>query len=139
MFSSMAVWVRLPELPIEYYDHAILQKIRTKIGIVLRIAVYMVSGLRGRFARLCVQVNLDKPLAKTVTIGKLTQTILYEGINSLCFSCGRLGHRKEDCPYTIRTYKESFASQERTKSLAVKWMKELKDLRSGWWLQGESR
>lgn len=23
-FSSVAVWVRLPELPIEYYDHAIL-------------------------------------------------------------------------------------------------------------------
>lgn len=26
----------------------------------------------------------------------------YEGINSLCFSCGRAGHKMEGCPYTTR-------------------------------------
>ena len=29
----------------------------------------------------------------------------YEGIHKLCFSCGRVGHRKEVCPYTIRNPK----------------------------------
>ena len=25
----------------------------------------------------------------------------YEGIHKLCFGCGRIGHRKEQCPYAI--------------------------------------
>ena len=98
----MAVWIRLPELPIEYYDPVVLRKIGEAIGTVLRIDAYTANGARGRFARLCVQVNLDKPLIKTVKIGRLAQIVLYEGLNSLCFECGRIGHRKETCPYVIK-------------------------------------
>ena len=36
-FSPIAVWVRLPELPIEFYDPASLLKIGKAIGLVLRI------------------------------------------------------------------------------------------------------
>ncbi|KAK7840427.1 hypothetical protein CFP56_016727 [Quercus suber] len=99
--SQVAIWIRLPELPIEYYDPIILKKIGSKIGPVLRIDGNTASNARGRFARLCVQVSLDKPLAKNVIIGKFRQPITYEGIHSLCFSCGRLGHRKDACPHTI--------------------------------------
>ena len=68
-FSSVAVWIRLLELPIEYYDLVVLRKIGEAIGPVLRIDAHTANGARGRFARLCVQVNLDKPLIKTVKIG----------------------------------------------------------------------
>ena len=27
---------------------------------------------------------------------------MYEGLHKVCFSCGRVGHQKEDCPNTIR-------------------------------------
>ncbi|KAK7816044.1 hypothetical protein CFP56_000798 [Quercus suber] len=40
--------------------------------------------------------------AKTVTIGKTTQSILYEGISSLCFTCGKIGHKKKTYLYLIR-------------------------------------
>ena len=49
-----------------------------------------------------MQVNLDKPLIKTMKIGRLAQIVLYEGLNTLCFKCGRIGHRKETCPYVIK-------------------------------------
>ena len=98
----MAVWIRLPELPIEYYDPVVLRKIGEAIGTVLRIDAYTANGARGRFARLCVQVNIDKPLIKTVKIRRLAQIVLYKGLNSLCFECGRIGHRKETCPHVIK-------------------------------------
>ena len=91
----MAIWIRLPELPIEYYDHDMLLKIGKVVGPVLRIDSNTAIGARGRFARLCVQVNLDKPLIKRVHRGKNVMSIQYEGINSLCFSCGSVGHKKE--------------------------------------------
>ena len=71
------------------------------VGPVLRVDTHIANGARGRFARLCVQVNLDKPLIKIVMVGKMAQAILFEGLNALCFACGRVGHRKVGCPYII--------------------------------------
>ena len=53
-FSSVAVWVRLPELPIEFYDKIVLKEIGNAIGPVLRIDYYTASDTRGSFARLCI-------------------------------------------------------------------------------------
>ena len=110
--SSVAVWIRLPELPIEYYDHDILLKIGKVVGHVLRIDSNTTMGAKGRCTRLCVQVYLDKPLINRVHIGKYVLSIQYEGIN-LCFSCGKVGHKKEACPFTIReNLKEKVGMQE---------------------------
>lgn len=70
------------------------------------------NGMRGRFARICVQVNLEKPLIKKVYLGKLEQSVLYEGINTLCFACRRIRHKREACPYVIKeTIKETTMEQ----------------------------
>ena len=100
--TSIAVWIRLLELPIKFYESSAPLKIGRAIGPVLRIDSHTANGERGRFARLCVQVNLDKPLVRKLYLSKLAQNVLYEGINTLCFSCGRIGHKIETCPYTIR-------------------------------------
>ena len=55
---------------------------------------------------MCVQVDVDKPLINMVLIGRFEQAVTYEGIHRMCFSCGRLGHRQESCPYTIRAEKD---------------------------------
>ena len=93
----MAVWVRFPELPIEFYDASVLKEIGSVIGPVSRIDSYTASETRGGYARLCVQINLDKPLISSIRVGKLVQRVLYEGISSLCFCCGKLGHKQESC------------------------------------------
>ncbi|KAL0008051.1 hypothetical protein SO802_009553 [Lithocarpus litseifolius] len=99
--ASVAVWVRLPLLPIEYYHPEALKVIGQAIGTVLRIDTHTASEARGRFARLCVQVDINKPLIYTILIGGFQQRVTYEGISKLCFSCGRVGHRREACHYTI--------------------------------------
>ena len=95
--SSVAVWIRLNELPIEFYNAEALLHIRKAIGNVLRVDTYTTSETRGRFARLCVQVDVDKPLINTVLIGRFEQAVTCKGIHKMCFSCGRLGHRRESC------------------------------------------
>ena len=35
-------------------------------------------------------------------MGKLVQKVLYEGISSLCFCCGKLGHKQESCGLKVK-------------------------------------
>lgn len=53
---------------------------------------------RGKFARICVDIDLCKPLVSKVHIGDFVQVIEYEAIHTLCFECGVVGHRKDNCP-----------------------------------------
>ena len=101
-FSAVAVWIRLLELPIEFYDPTVLREIGGAIGQVLRIDSYTAMGTRASYAHLCFQVDLTKPLIMAVRVGKLRQKVLYEGISSLCFCCGRFGHKLESCNYHIQ-------------------------------------
>ena len=100
--SFVAVWVRLLKLPMEFYEASILKEIGSVIGPVLRIDSFTASETRGGYARLCVQINLDKPLITSIRIGRLVQRVMYEGVSLLCFNCGRLGHKKESCCYQVK-------------------------------------
>lgn len=95
--SSLAAWVRLPELPIEFFHSEILRSIGNKIGCFIKIDTISNVVVRGPFARLCVQLDLDKPLLNQVTIGSFLQRIQYENLPTVCYSCGRIGHTQEQC------------------------------------------
>ena len=117
--SSVAVWVRLPKLLIEYYEPSVLRDIGSAIGSVLKIDTHTTKKARGRFARLCVQVNFDKPLIKIIKTRGLEQPVQYEGINTLCFSCDRLGHKVESCPYRIKAPKKVGEKEEAGKETTI--------------------
>ena len=52
--SSVVVWVRLPELPVEYYEPSILWEIGTAIGPVLQIDTHTAAESQARFAHIYV-------------------------------------------------------------------------------------
>ncbi|KAH0633315.1 hypothetical protein KY284_036101 [Solanum tuberosum] len=67
-----AIWIRLPQLPIEFYGREILEKIRKKLGGLLKIDSCTSATLHGRYARICIQVSIGKPLQDDVQIGNHT-------------------------------------------------------------------
>lgn len=64
----------------------------------MKIDACMSATLRGRYARLCVKLPLDQPVAKFILIGDHKQLIEYERNNFLCKSCEKLGHIMSQCP-----------------------------------------
>ena len=78
-----------------------LKEIGSTIDKVLRIDTYTALEARGRYARICVQIDVEKPLITALLIGNIEQPVIYEGIQKMCFSCGQIGHRREVCPHTI--------------------------------------
>lgn len=76
---NTAVWVRLPQLPTEFYDEIILQKIGNSIGKLLKVDACTSATLRGRYARLCVELPLENPVQPCILIGSHPQQLSYEG------------------------------------------------------------
>ncbi|XP_028108293.1 uncharacterized protein LOC114307109 [Camellia sinensis] len=95
--STTVLWAHLHGLPIEHYDRSILKRLGNRLGTLLKIDVHTENGDRRRFARLCIQVGLSKPLISKIKVGSFIQKVSYEGNTSVCFDCGRLGHEKGDC------------------------------------------
>lgn len=84
--AYLAACIRLLKLPIEFFHLDILCMIENKIGRFIKIDTIMNTVARGRFACLCVQLEMDKPLWHHITIGSFTQAIRYENIPTLCFA-----------------------------------------------------
>ena len=104
--NTVDVWVRLNELHVEYYDIVVLWEIGNAIGSVLKVDANTALGARGRYACICVQIDFSKPLVRMILIRKLTQGVIYKGIGALYFACGRVGRRRDGCPYMVHSPKE---------------------------------
>ena len=61
-----------------------LKEIGSTIGKVLRIDTHTALEARGRYARICVQIDVEKPLITALLIGNFEQTVIYEGIQKMC-------------------------------------------------------
>lgn len=64
--SMVLAWIRLPGLSGFLYKRRILEEIGGMIGKVVRLDFNTNSRTRGRFARMAVYINLDRPLTTQV-------------------------------------------------------------------------
>ncbi|XP_015955326.1 uncharacterized protein LOC107479731 [Arachis duranensis] len=98
--NKVTAWVRLPDLPIEYYDKQFLETVGDQIGKTLKVDMNTANRSRGKFARLCVELDLSKLLEAKYIVNGSTYYIEYEGLHMICFSCGRFGHVHDSCMNT---------------------------------------
>ncbi|KAK4272987.1 hypothetical protein QN277_021464 [Acacia crassicarpa] len=98
VIDKAAVWVRIPKVPLEFYDEFALTLIGNRIGKTLKVDLNTSCQLRGRFARICVLVELNKQLMQGFLLDNEPFYLEYEGLHLLCTTCGTYGHRLNLCP-----------------------------------------
>ncbi|XVF51100.1 hypothetical protein PTKIN_Ptkin04bG0157300 [Pterospermum kingtungense] len=67
------------------------------IGKPLKVDKTPMAASRGRFARLCVEVDLEKPLLSKFRLRRGICRIEYEAVHVICFKCGVYGHQQDTC------------------------------------------
>ncbi|KAF7833066.1 uncharacterized protein G2W53_015399 [Senna tora] len=95
--TRIAAWVRIPSLPLEFYNVRRLNRIGGLIGKTLKVDPTTSLTSRGKFARICVEINLKKQLVPWVEVTGRSYAVEYEGLHMVCFHCGRYGHTKDGC------------------------------------------
>ncbi|KAI9108727.1 hypothetical protein K1719_020374 [Acacia pycnantha] len=95
--SKVVTWVRIPGLSFRYYHKSTLRAIGTLLGNVVKIDYMTEMKGRGRYARLAILMDLQKPLVPWIMVDGKKHGVEYEGLPLICFECGLYGHPKERC------------------------------------------
>ncbi|CAN1189436.1 hypothetical protein LINPERHAP2_LOCUS39906, partial [Linum perenne] len=95
--KKILTWVRLSKLPIHFFNHLVVSRIGNCIGKTVRIDLATTEGARARYARVCVEVDISKPLLGKYMIEDRTFYVEYESLDNICFSCGFYGHKADTC------------------------------------------
>lgn len=96
--TTTPVWVRLLDIPVNCYHRSILLGIAKGLGNPARVDMTTLNFERGRFTRVCVEIDLKKPLKGTVMVNGLRYFVAYEGLSTICSKCGLYGHLVHTCP-----------------------------------------
>ncbi|XP_057418066.1 uncharacterized protein LOC130712251 [Lotus japonicus] len=94
------VWLRFPGLNLAYYDESFLFALASSVGKPIRIDVNTKAMHRGRYARVCVEVDLSQPVATRIWFRNQWIRVEFEGLRMICDHCGCYGHLTRNCPGT---------------------------------------
>ncbi|KAL0290282.1 UNVERIFIED_CONTAM: hypothetical protein Sradi_6897800 [Sesamum radiatum] len=81
-------------MPVEFFQEELLMRIGNRIGRAVKVDETTMAASRGRYARVCVEVDLTKPLVSMITLLGFAQAVEYEGLHQICFDCGKYGQKK---------------------------------------------
>ncbi|CAL2260806.1 unnamed protein product [Prunus armeniaca] len=95
--TRMAAWIRVFALQLECFNVWSLKRIGNLLGKLLKMDSLTTSQNWGKFARLCVELDLTQPLEAFVQINQNWYTVEYEGLPEICFLCGKYGHKRKAC------------------------------------------
>ncbi|KAK2653364.1 hypothetical protein Ddye_013220 [Dipteronia dyeriana] len=95
--QKMQVWVRLSKLPMEWIDVDMLRIRGGMLGITYKTDPITESQAWRRFARICVETDVTKPLKNTLKVEDRSIKVEYESLCLICFNCGRIRHSREAC------------------------------------------
>ncbi|CAN1152924.1 hypothetical protein LINPERPRIM_LOCUS29211 [Linum perenne] len=94
---KILTWVRLPRSSIHYFNATAVERIGNHIGRTVRLDLATAQEARARYVRVCVEVDLSKPLLGKYLLDERVMLIEYESLDNICYSCGMYGHKEADC------------------------------------------
>lgn len=95
--NKMFIWAQFKNLPIEYFNGDALFKLAQAIGRPIKMDYHTSEVTRGRYARVCIEVDTNIPLPPYVRINSIKQEIAYELNAVFCNKCGKIGHFSIKC------------------------------------------
>lgn len=93
--KKTAVWIRIPELPVELYNNKFLWRVGSKLGTMLKIDDITSLHSRGKFARICVEIDLQRELVPTFTALGRDFGLEYEGLHLIILPVGNMAIRRK--------------------------------------------
>jgi len=94
------VWVRFSGLNLVYYDESFLLAMASAIGRPIKVDTNTLRVERGKFARVCVEIDLTAPVVGKIWVNGHWYKVQYEGLHLICTSCGCYGHLGRNCTTT---------------------------------------
>lgn len=85
--TTILVWVRVTNMPIEMLKDGLMTKMGNTIGRSIRVDTTSANVIQGNFARVCVEIDLNKPLFSNVMIMRRILKVEYDGLNCICIQC----------------------------------------------------
>ncbi|XP_039123512.1 uncharacterized protein LOC120260138 [Dioscorea cayenensis subsp. rotundata] len=115
--TTAAIWIQLHNLPIEFWSGDTLETITNHLGRLLKIDELTLSLTRTKYARVCLELDLSKPLCKGFTARddshRIFTIVLYERLPTFCYSCGVIGHGSNSCSRSPATGKATVSQPPR--------------------------
>ncbi|CAN1801921.1 hypothetical protein LINPERHAP1_LOCUS23160, partial [Linum perenne] len=112
--TKLLTWVRLPQLPIHFFNTTTVTRIGNHIGRTIRLDLATAEGARARYARVCVEVDVSKLLLGKYMIGDRVFHVVYESLENLCHACRTYGHKADACPASASKTEETPTKQDPT-------------------------
>ncbi|CAN1317727.1 hypothetical protein LINPERPRIM_LOCUS30537 [Linum perenne] len=95
--KTILTWVRMPRLHIHFFNRLAVTRIGNYIRMTVKLDLETSEGARARYARVCVEVDLSKPLLRKYMINNRTFFIEYKSLENISATCGFYGHKADQC------------------------------------------
>lgn len=105
--TTAVIWVQLHNLPVEFWSGDILETITSHLGNLLKISDLSVSITRAKYGRVCIEIDLSKPLSKGFWLNddqhRVFVVVLYEHLHTFYNTCGVVGYGSNMCTRKLAT------------------------------------
>ena len=96
LITRVDQWIRIPRLPWELWEIDYLTDIFKHVGQVIKLDRNTLLRLKGKFAPICINLDITKPLLGSLTVSRLGSSLrvplIYEGLHEVFPLCGGESH-----------------------------------------------